>query len=300
MKIGSYPKVLQLGHPGLADLFADPVTIEEKVDGSQFSFAKIDGELHMRSKGAEIHPGAPDKMFEAAAQSVIAVADLLTEGFVYRAEYLQKPKHNTLKYDRIPRGHLIIFDVETAPHTFLSPLHKKTEAERIGFECIPWIDTRDVESADDVRAHLDRESVLGGAKVEGVVVKNYQRFGRDGKVLVGKYVSEAFKEVHGKEWKKSNPSGKDIRDQLGERYCAEGRWAKAVQHLRDAGQLTDTPRDIGALIKEVQADLAAEESEAIKAALFSWAFPNIQRAATRGLADWYKQRLLEGQFGDAA
>jgi len=53
MRLNSYPKVYNLGHAAIVHLFDEPVTVEEKVDGSQFSFALIDGELSARSKGKE-------------------------------------------------------------------------------------------------------------------------------------------------------------------------------------------------------------------------------------------------------
>ena len=57
--IRSYPKVFNLGHAAMADLLGGNVVVQEKVDGSQFSFARTDsGQLLFRSKGAEIHPEA--------------------------------------------------------------------------------------------------------------------------------------------------------------------------------------------------------------------------------------------------
>ncbi len=54
----------------------------------------------------------------------------------------------------------------------------------------------------DLYALLEKESILGG-KVEGIVVKNYARFGKDKKVLMGKYVSEQGKPQQGMEGQQS-------------------------------------------------------------------------------------------------
>ena len=43
--IHSYSKVYQIGHKVIRDIFNDEVLIEEKIDGSQFSFGVIDGVL---------------------------------------------------------------------------------------------------------------------------------------------------------------------------------------------------------------------------------------------------------------
>lgn len=127
-------------------------------------------------------------------------------------------------------------------------------------------------------------------------MKNYARFGMDKKVLMGKFVSEDFKETHGKEWKASNPTVSDIVERLIATLRNERRWEKAVERLRDAGTLEQSPRDIGTLIKEVQGDIRAEELEFIKDKLAEWALPRIMRASSVGLPEWYKKRLLERAF----
>ena len=104
----SYPKVYNLGHPAISELFSDPVVVQEKVDGSQFSFGIIDGELKCRSKGAEIFLDNPEKMFEKAVEAIKELS--LMDGWTYRGEFLRGPSHNTLKYNRTPRHNIILFD----------------------------------------------------------------------------------------------------------------------------------------------------------------------------------------------
>ena len=128
----SYPSIYNMGHRALEALFEDPVVVEEKVDGSQFSFGKFDGEIKVRSKGRAFPVDAAEGMFQRAVESVLERADLLVDGWTYRGEYLQKPAHNTLKYGRVPRGHIILFDINAAEEDYLSPLAKAEEAERIG------------------------------------------------------------------------------------------------------------------------------------------------------------------------
>ena len=297
--IHSYPKVWNIGHPQLDGLFDGPVVVEEKLDGSQFSMAVFDGQLHCRSKGRQIVLDAPDRLFQAAVTEAQDRADagLLHEGWVYRCEYLSKPKHNTLAYDRLPAGHLVLFDVETEPNRFLPPGARHEAAVALGIEPVPVLShAQIVEDADSLRALLDRESVLGGCEIEGIVVKNHRQFGRDGKILAGKHVSERFREVHGKEWRKTNPTGGDIVTQLVDRYRAEGRWAKAVHHLSDAGLLEGSPRDIGILIKTVRQDLVEECADEAKEILWKWAVGRVLRGSVGGLAEWYKQRLLDAAF----
>lgn len=121
-------------------------------------------------------------------------------------------------------------------------------------------------------------------------------YGKDHKTLMGKFVSERFKEVHKHAWTKDNPTSGDILDRLGKDFTSEARWMKAVQHLREAGLITDSPKDIGLLMPEVSKDLGKEEKEEIQRILWKWAWPHVQRAVTRGLPEWYKNELLRRQF----
>jgi hypothetical protein len=149
-----------------------------------------------------------------------------------------------------------------------------------------------------VRRFLDTTSVLGGQKIEGVVIKpvGYGLFGKDKKCLLGKFVSEAFKESHSLAWKESNPNQGQFLDLLGSTFNTQARWMKAVQHLREAGKLQDDVKDIGLLIQEVPNDIEKECSDEIKAKLYDWAWPQLRRSFSRGLAEWYKEQLLKKQF----
>ena len=75
--ISSYPSIYNLGHKAIVDLLNHPVIVEEKVDGSQFSFRKgLDGEVSCRSKGAQLNMLAPEKMFARAVATVNELAPL--------------------------------------------------------------------------------------------------------------------------------------------------------------------------------------------------------------------------------
>jgi hypothetical protein len=293
----SYPKIYALGHAAIKDLFADDVIVQEKVDGSQFSFGIFPSEeypdLRCRSKGAQLHIDAPEKMFTAAIETVKELAQELHPGWTYRAEYLAKPKHNALAYDRIPHRHLIIFDINTGNESYMDTDDVREEADRLDLEVVPLIHRGRV---DYITSFMQRMSVLGGQFIEGVVVKNYARFGKDGKALMGKFVSEGFKEVHGKEWRDANPNQGDVVQLLIGKYRTPARWQKAVQHMREEGALEGSPRDIGNLIKRAQVDVAAECKEEIMEALWGWAGKQVLRGSTAGLPEWYKEELLKKQF----
>jgi hypothetical protein len=300
----SYPSVYNLGHRYVAGILSSPVTVEEKIDGSQFSFGVfLDSAdqlarqvVRVRSKGAELNIHAPEKMFKAGVDWVLANQLNLTPGYTYRGEYLARPHHNALSYDRVPKNNIILFDINDGEESYLSYEQKGEEAYRIGLEVVPHLHTGMVENIEQFRELLARDSILGGQKIEGVVVKNYSMFGQDKKALMGKFVSEAFKEVHQKSWAEGNPKSKDVVQQIIEMYRSPARWQKAVIHLRERGLIEDSPKDIGLLFKEVWPDILKEEEQAIKDKLFAWAQDAIRRGVTAGLPEWYKEELLKKQF----
>jgi hypothetical protein len=288
-----------MGHKAVADLLVGPVYVQEKIDGSQFSWGlDEEGNVITRSKGAEIFLETVDKLFKGAVEYVHSVKALLVPGWTYRGEVLCRPRHNTLVYDRVPRHNVVIFDVNTSEETYLTYESMTEYAAGLDLEVVPLLYTGMVESADQLKAFLETQSFLGGQKVEGVVVKpvGYHLFGVDKKALMGKYVSEAFKEIHGGEWRKANPSNNEIVEKVALVYKTPARWQKSVQHLKEAGQLEDSPRDIGKILKEISTDVLKECEQEIKEELFRAAWPKISRIIIAGFPEFYKSELLNKQF----
>jgi hypothetical protein len=146
---------------------------------------------------------------------------------------------------------------------------------------------------------LDRDSYLGGAKIEGVVIKNYAKpyllADRYLPIMSAKFVSEEFKEVHRANWSRDNTS-KGGLEHLKDMYRTEARWVKAVHSLRDIGALLQEPADIGPLIKAVHNDITEECREDIKDALWGLFSKEIKGHSTKGLAEWYKERLVQEMY----
>jgi hypothetical protein len=302
--IGSYPSIYTLGHRAATNLFDGPVLVQEKVDGSQFSFGIIDGVLRFRSKGQEIYEeGGVPALFRNAVKSVRERADLLQPGWIYRGEYLSSPHHNTLTYERIPEGHIALFDIQFGNEDYAAAEFLALEAKHLHIGVVPTLETYNFNAWDkskpsmaDLESLLHADSFLGGQKVEGVVFKNYTQYGVDKKVLMAKHVSEAFKEVHRGAWKEANPGKAEIIDRLVVQYRTPARWQKAVQHLAESGTLDNSPRDIGPLMKEVHTDVLKECEDEIKEALFKYAWPKISRGIAAGLPEWYKTELAASQL----
>lgn len=294
----SYPKIYNLGNVAIDNIFDSNVQVEEKADGSNYSFGFINGELVCRSKTTILNILAPEKMFNLAVATSKELQPLLKPDWVYRTEYLAKPRHNALHYDRIPNKHLLGFDIERSDGTYLTYAEKKEEFARLGLETVPLLYDGKVSGYELFRTLVDNTvSILGGAKVEGVVVKNYNVFGQDGNILLGKFVSEAFKEVH--KGPKLTQSNKDsIVDTISSMYHTKARWNKAIQHLKERGELTTSLKDIPLLLKEISSDTKLESESEIKDLLFKWAWGKISKKIIEGFPEYYKEYLIKQTFED--
>jgi hypothetical protein len=297
--ISDYGKVYANGVKWVQDVFNGPVVVQEKVDGSQFSFGVIDGELIFRSRKCQMDCNVYEGMFANGVKAIEEIKDLLTPGLIYRAEYLSKPKHNSLAYDRVPERYVILFDIENAisPGDYWPFEDVQEEAERLGLECVATYAVGKFENAEMLLPLLENKPVLGGPYIEGIVIKNYALPDIGGGFMKAKIVREDFKEVHAGEWGKTNPSSKDIISAIIDSYRTEARWGKSIQHLRDAGTLQDAPQDIGELIKAVVSDVLEEEAEAIRELLFRHFWKDISRGITRGLPEYYKRKLNGIEIG---
>jgi hypothetical protein len=302
--IPGYASPENIGHKLLEHFWDEGGVAEftEKIDGSNAGFGLgADGALRMRSHHKQLDMDNADKMFAPAVQTVKELNSkrLLTPGYIYWGEVLAKPKANTLAYSRTPKGCIILYDVDRANGGWDCMAHAEMamEASRLGLESVPLIATFTKKpSLDELTALLDRESILGGVKIEGVVGKRLDLFSRDGRPLMLKYVSDAFKEVHRSDWKERHPKQGDIVLRLIDTYGTEARWRKAIQHLREQGLIEDAPQDIGICLKEINADVLKECEQEIRDALWKWAWPQVARGITRGFPEFYKQQLVSGAF----
>jgi hypothetical protein len=286
----SFPKLFALGTKYVNSIFDEDVEITEKIDGSQFIFGDIAGELKMSSKGKELFKEDHEKMFSKAVSYVSSI--YLPPDVTFYAEFLQKEKHNTLCYEKVPKNNLCLFGACDLQENFVDYEELKKFSKMLNIDVAPLIYTGK-SSPEKIEELLDRESYLGGVKIEGVVVKNYKSWlfaDIHFPLMGGKYVSEKFKEVHQKGWRdKTNKSKWELFKAT---YRTEARWEKAVQHLKEKGELEEDPRDIGKLCKEVSIDISKEEKDIIKDFLWNEFGKELLRKSVSGLPEWYKKRLL--------
>lgn len=311
-----YPKVFELGHVALGRLFDGEVVVEEKVDGSQFRIAVREDAIHIGSKNVDdialIHwDGEVERLrlpeqFELGVESVAELVRGnkafwlgLNKELTIFAEYLKEPRHNTLVYRRVPRNHIMVFDMAVGKE-FLFPSTAKELAKSLGFEFANILYEGEAKP-QDLKPYLKARPLLGGEKIEGIVVKNYHQTYDPkyswwvGAPLVGKWVNSEFREVNDKNWKQMKKA--ETIDWVVSRYLTEARLAKSVQHLRDEGRLENTMSDLKYLLPEFAKDILEEEGEAIKEILFKMFKKKLSHKANSFVATTYKRWLENSLFG---
>lgn len=296
MEVKRFQKIHQLGTRYTHGIFEGPVEITEKIDGSQFGFGLLEGKLICRSRGNYLNLENPEKMFKKGVDYIKSIQDKLPNNVSFYAEYLAKPKHNALAYERVPKNHFALYAIKK-DGIFLKRKELHFWADALEIDAVPilgfgTIDTP--ESIADLNQLLDRESYLGGQKIEGFVIKNYNKsFVIDDiiyTIMCAKVVSDTFKERN----HKSPKQGKDLFLAFCESFRTEARWEKALIHLQEGGLIKNQSKDIGLLIKETHKDILEEHEEEIKEFLFKHFSKQVLKTSTNGLPEWYQNKLMEG------
>lgn len=257
--------------------------LTEKIDGSQISWHKTDNQLYIHGKNTQIYPSEQpiQKTYKGAVEHLLSVQASIIDNTYYYGEALQIPRHNAIKYDRIPKGHIVLWAVKNLDGLWQNLSNLEAHANTIGIEC----------SSVPKQENGQTISQLGGI-AEGVV---YSCISEDKKTITKyKDVAESFLEVKKdlKERKKAMRGVKnDAWAEFKDRFRTQARWDKSIQHLRDAGVLTNTEGDIGLLFKEVMQDILLEETKTIEEFFNKTFRKELLKHATTGLADYYKEFL---------
>ena len=297
-------KIFSVGDRYTDGIFDGPVSITEKVDGSQINFGYNDKDgLWMLSKGSTIHLGDNNKLFHPAAEHIhkIYSEGRLENGWSYHGETLASPRHNTLNYGRVPLNHIALYGI-TRPDGSQVSDHEQLRviAYLLSLDVVPSLFEGSVDP-DDIQERLqdwlNSLSYLGNEHIEGFVIKNYAKEQFIGGQLLplmqAKFVSERFKERHKVAWPTNNKSPLVA---IGEMVRTQARWEKAIQKLKDAGEWEQHPRDIGKALKHLHMDIEEEDKEVLKDKLWNAFSKDLKRSATRGFPEAYKFYLATGEW----
>ncbi len=298
--LNGYPKIWALGSPEVRDnLFRGGVEVTEKIDGSQIGFGLDDaGRLLIRSKGAFIYNSGyvrePDSLFKAAVDYIISIKDRLHPQTAYYGEVLSSKHHNTLTYGSVPRNNVVLYGICSQGHWADDHEVLRKTAETLGLDAVPLLFSGVITNKSQLDEMMESISYYGETKVEGVVIKNYNQLAVSAysSACFGKFVSERFKEANSATW-----SGKTSKiEDFYRGFTNKARWEKTIQHLRDDGKLSDSPKDIGLVIETVLSDFETEQKESVKEQLYRVYIREIKRHVTAGLPEWYKNELAAGSF----
>ena len=264
----------------------DHVIIQEKINGSQFTIFKKDGELHFYNRNKEVGPkGDP---YINAYLSLQKKKEFFNEGLFYHGEAMKTIKTNNASYKRMPRYYWMVYEIQREDGSLLTPDEMTTNLLGTGIETTQVLyDSHKNQSIlslqeviDQLMAQIesnDIESCLGNIP-EGIVIKvlkgttNY-RFKR---------VRSVFAEMsQSKRDKIEQVSDIDFIREIGEIYNTDGRREKAVQHMKekDIYNEKNINANIGPMVHELDDDLLKEAEEDIKNMLFVRFFPEISKVA---------------------
>lgn len=299
MEVPKYGSPITYPDKRLHLLLEDEVVVQEKVDGSQMSFMLTgEGEVIFRSRGGQISKDFDQvqDLFKPAVRNILDHKDELASGWVYRGEAIKAKRHNKLVYERVPKGNFVLFDVVSLDGLY-HVRYLEGIAARLGVEAVQtfYHGNLDKDTLEEVwKEALEKGSMLGGP-LEGVVIKNYEEaHPNTGDVpLTAKLVTAEFKESMNRPakdpFKKSYAVPQTILDSLN--YSAI--WSKAIIHLAEEGKLTNSPADIGPLMKEISRDFEETNKQGLQEALYACFRKQILRSVTSGFPDYYKRALAE-------
>jgi hypothetical protein len=266
--------------------------VQEKIDGSQFSFCKAADSsvapVNFFCKGNPKRTG--DALFNKGIAVVSMLHDKLNPELVYHSEYMSKPRHNAVTYDRLPKYYCVVYDIRhIISGQFFSPAELQVECDRLGLECVALLfdnsvtrdTTLDAKAvAEDLIAQImdgRLASCLGTNKPEGVVLKCHN-FMKEATHELGttttsntklKFVTSAFKE------RKSTKIPKTKADSLtpsqflrsvGSLYDTQPRLRKGIQRMRDIRNLQceSSAEYREELEKDLDEDLIKEYGDMLK------------------------------------
>ncbi len=292
IRLPEYPKPVAEYKPEAQLILGKRCYVQEKFDGSQFTFAYIEGEFQARSRGQQIVMDTIPALFQASVDGARALCESgeLAPNLLYRCEAFKGPKHNTLLYGRAPLNGFIIYDVQDAlTNEFWGPKQLASLPQVV--EYAPALET---ELTFTLRSDLiewaaeraQGQSKLGGP-IEGFVFKEHSP---NPERAIVKVVRDEFKELHKGNEEYIRTGSKSGLDKVLARLAGPARYAKAVSHAQERDELKHGMQDMPVLLQEVHKDLDSDNAD-IKEVLWDVFGKEIKRHIGGGLALWYKDML---------
>jgi hypothetical protein len=272
-----------------------------KLDGSQCSFAwcadKPEGDRLVMFCGSSFCIDNCTFIEAKKILTMLSETGILNPKLMYHGEFISKPQHNVVVYERIPRYYIALYDIqEIETKRWFNEDEIQEECNRTGFEktqCF-W-DNRTckgtagflVNETNSTNGKVNDPiafaeliidaiekglltSTLGGKNIEGTVFKHRTYYNIDKKITTcrkRKYVTKQFKEKQKKKGKKlSAPKVKvsEYIDWIGHFWDVPARFRKAYQRLRDSDRTLEEKAILAHSMEFLHASLDADfEKESI-------------------------------------
>lgn len=303
MRVPQLPKIYAyhrlVSHAKKHDININRFTwiVTEKLDGSQFRILLTPEGYDCGSKNI----WGKDNIAKSFSLAKERTAELWERwnnsglpSLMLYTEFMSSPKHNVLKYDRVPLNNLYLFaayDLEN--NEWYDMYDLKDVALVLQIEPPVLLGAVSNLSEELFTKIINMGSRFGG-KMEGVVLVTYDithgDFWLDGRgemfPLRTKYVSPEFREVHRAVWGRKPKEQKvktvdDIVDELLESFVTEQRLKKIKQQMIELGIYTGTNKDIGNAIRMYVKDLYDEEYDAIVAYILDIVLKRFQKRLGR-------------------
>ena len=286
------------GHKTKRDWTGDNANwyIQEKVDGSQFSFYNDGKTLRFFNRGKKKLPPYAGPFKRTA--NALSHLDFPT-GVVFHGEAIGSRQHNVLTYGRMPRYGFVLFGAER-DNKHLTPSELTKLAKETDLELAPIIYVNKDESVDPYEKICELmqerlQSFLGG-DAEGMVLKHLSYTNSKGEVCASKFkfVYPKFQEVHKNKRTKHVETVDGFLEGLVTWFPLQPRLSKAAFRLRDNGKIDidsddpETRRRNGTRVKrELRRDLEKECEQLIKDELWVFFSKRILDAAVEGAVEEY-------------
>jgi hypothetical protein len=301
----------------IKSLETNKYVIEEKVDGSQFRiYVSENGEPTFGSHGVDFQElegnyvfgekyQKVESMFSLAIKRGLEVAerwktDHKGESLMLFCEFMHSERENTLLYERVPKNNLYLFDAKingelVKEEEKLINLANYLELEPVNVYAI----LDHFPTIEEAHSYYTKPSCLGGI-IEGVVIKNreamVERYGNI-TFFAMKAVNTSFTQLNKETWRKERKAGirsiDDLIDFLFEKVDKQTIWAHTYAHTKEEGNLTGQMRDMVELIKTFEKDFEEDYRETVSKLLYESLKSKIIKQGLRGLAEWYKDKLIE-------
>lgn len=260
-----YPHLERLGKKEVDGITNGMVHIFPKLDGSNASIWREDGEVHVGTRNNDVtHTDDNVGIKQYVVDNFVLWDKVATffPNYVFYGEFL---RHHNTHYQKDAYNKFYLFDMfNIFTGAFIPYDNLQAFAEFFGIEFVPRIAVLNDPVIDDWNVFKDQARFLleDGETPEGIVLKNYEWRNRFGHYTSAKVIFNGFSE------RKETPKPKQIVDdtqetQIAEEYATDHFIKKEYAKILEGYDGFIPPGIQGRLIKQINTTLLEEEGDEI-------------------------------------